>query len=245
MKKKPLGLVAADHVHELPARPDSELIRRFEELEDITGTVSDALDKLGIAGTIGSSILRPTISGRKIVGPALTLRHDPVSRQPALNAADGVDAMAEIEAHHLAESGDVLVIQGVEDVSAIGGLSAAMGKREGEIGAVVDGGIRDVPSQRDADFPIWSTSISPITGKWRVATTEINGPVRIRGVLVNAGDLVVADDTGVCFIPYARIEEVLTVCEKIVDKEDAVRAKIDAGDSIADITADLSKVHAR
>jgi regulator of RNase E activity RraA len=214
------------------------------ELEDVTGTVSDALDQLGIAGTVGSSILRPTIPGRQIVGRALTLRHDPVSTQPSLNAAKGVDAMAEVEAHHIAQPGDVLVIQGMPDISAIGGLSAAMGKRQGELGAVVDGGIRDVAAQRAIDFPIWSTSISPITGKWRVATTEVNGPVRIHDVLVKAGDLVVADDTGVCFVPRDHVSRVLEICESIVAKENAVRDSIDANVTIADITAGLSKMHA-
>lgn len=239
-----LGLVPTEKVHPSPAPIDPNVLARYKELEDVTGTVSDALDQLGIAGTVGSSILKPTMLGRQIVGPALTLRHDPVSTQPALNAAQGVDAMAEVEAHHVAQPGDVLVIQGMPDVSAIGGLSAAMGKREGELGAVVDGGIRDVSAQRAIDFPIWSTSISPITGKWRVATTEVNGPVRIHDVLVQAGDLVVADDTGVCFVPRDHVLRVLEICESIVAKENAVRDSIDANVTIADITAGLSKMHA-
>ncbi|WP_349425995.1 RraA family protein [Microbacterium sp. LWS13-1.2] len=239
-----LGLVPTENIHPSPAPIAPDVLARYMELEDVTGTVSDALDQLGIAGTVGSSILKPTMPGRQIVGPALTLRHDPVSTQPALNAAQGVDAMAEVEAHHVAQPGDVLVIQGMPDVSAIGGLSAAMGKRQGELGAVVDGGIRDVSAQRAIDFPIWSTSISPITGKWRVATTEVNGPVRIHDVLVQAGDVVVADDTGVCFVPRDHVLRVLEICESIVAKENAVRESIDANVTIADITAGLSKMHA-
>src|SRR5260370_15395013 len=109
--------------------------------------------------------------------------------------------MAEFEAHNLALKGDVLVIQGVADVSNMGGLSAQTGRRQGEIGAIVQGGVRDVAQSRALDYPVWASDITPVTGKWRIETMEINGPVQIGEVRVAAGDLVVADDTGVCFIP--------------------------------------------
>jgi regulator of RNase E activity RraA len=109
--------------------------------------------------------------------------------------------MAEFEAHNLALKGDVLVIQGVADVSNMGGLSAQTGRRQGEIGAIVQGGVRDVAHSRALDYPVWASDITPVTGKWRIETMEINGPVQIGEVRVAAGDLVVADDTGVCFIP--------------------------------------------
>jgi len=86
-------------------------------------------------------------------------------------------------------------------VSNLGGMSAQIGKRQGEVGAIVEGGVRDIGHSRGVGYPIWSTDISPTTGKWRLEAAEINGAVVICGVKVSAGDLVVADDTGVCFIP--------------------------------------------
>ncbi|NJN64468.1 MAG: hypothetical protein HC882_06030, partial [Acidobacteria bacterium] len=68
---------------------------------------------------------------------------------------------------------------------------------------------RDVATSAQHRLSIWARGVSLITGKWRVETVAINGPVQICGVPVNAGDLVVADDNGVCFIPRARISEVL------------------------------------
>ena len=117
------------------------------------------------------------------------------------NVATGVSGMAEIEAHNLAEPGDVLVVQGVDQVSNMGGMSATIGHRQGQIGAIVDGAVRDVDHGRGSGYAIWSRSVSPVTGKWRVKTVAVNKPVTICGVAVNPGDLVLADETGVCFIP--------------------------------------------
>ena len=117
--------------------------------------------------------------------------------------------MAEFEAHNLAQPGDVLVIQGVPDVSNMGGISAQTGKRQGEVGAIVQGGVRDIAHSRALGYPVWASDITPVTGKWRLETVEINGPIQIGEVRVAPGDLVVADDTGVCFIPRDVVLEVL------------------------------------
>jgi regulator of RNase E activity RraA len=129
--------------------------------------------------------------------------------------------MAEFEAHNLATPGDVLVIQGVSGISNMGGISAQTGKRQGEAGAVVMGAIRDIAHSREVGYPLWASEISPVTGKWRLQTVEINGSVQIGEIRVEPGDLVVADDTGVCFIPRADILRVLELCEKKKKDEDA------------------------
>ena len=128
--------------------------------------------------------------------------------------------MAEFEAHNLAQQGDVLVIQGVADVSNMGGISAQTGKRQGEVGAIVQGGVRDIAHSRAVGYPVWASDITPVTGKWRLETVEINGPIQIGEVRVAAGDLVVADDTGVCFIPRDMMLEVLEAAEKKAKAED-------------------------
>jgi len=129
----------------------------------------------------------------------------------------------------------VLVIQGVADVSNMGGISAQTGKRQGEIGAIVQGGVRDIAHSRALDYPVWASDITPVTGKWRIETVEINGPVQIGEVRVAAGDLVVADDTGVCFIPRDVVLEVLDAAEQKA-KAETVRCKaIDDGVPVPDI----------
>ena len=149
--------------------------------------------------------------------------------------AGGVSGMAEIEAHNLAEPGDVLVIQGVNEVSNMGGMSATIGHRQGQLGAIVDGAVRDVDHPRGIGYAIWSRSVSPLTGKWRVKTVAVNKPVTICGIPVNPGDLVLADETGVCFIPPARAAEVLARAQRIAENEVARQAKIDAGAPVSEL----------
>src|SRR6202140_1073904 len=128
-----------------------------------------------------------------------------------------------------------LGLQGVDQVANLGGISAPIGHRQGEIGAIVDGGARDVDHSRGIGYPIWSRSVSPITGKWRVQTIAINNPVSICGVTVNPGDLVLADETGVCFIPRARAADVLQRAQRNVAAEQAREAKIASGAPVPEL----------
>jgi regulator of RNase E activity RraA len=216
------------------ARIAKEIVEGFRALGDLTGTTSDVLDQLGIAGAVPGSVLRPSDPKARIVGPALTV----LNRRRADSVAEAVakkkSGLGEIKAHMLAEPGDVLVIQGVAGVSSLGGVSATVGKRQGEIGAVVDGGARDVDHSRAIGFPIWSSSVTPITGKWRIETVGINQPVTIAGVGVRPGDLVLADECGVCFVPLERAAEVLAMAQKFVVAETQRLEKLAAGISLED-----------
>src|SRR3546814_9501156 len=71
--------------------------------------------------------------------------------------------------------------------------------------------------------------VTPITGKWRLQTAEINGRVRIGGVSVEAGDLVLADESGVAFIPYAQAPAVLQEMERIQAGDQRQQRDIAAG----------------
>ena len=214
MKPTRLGRIAADRIKQSDVpRLSSALLEAYRSLEDPTGLVSDSLDELGIKGTIGASTLKPMMPGSVVVGIALTLHNVAQTGDPFERAKRGEIGMAEMEAHHIAQKDDIIVIQGVPDLSNMGGISAQVAKRAGEVGAIVDGGIRDVAHQRRLGFPVWATHVNSVTGKWRIETVEINGPVHIQGVLVHPGDLVVADDTSVCFVPRDRVEDVLALAQ--------------------------------
>ena len=220
---------------ELPPIPQA-IIDGFKALgADLSSLVSDVLDEMGYTKAIGASVLRPIYAEAAVVGRALTLRNIVQESSPYKGASAKISRLAEIEAHNLAEPGDVLVIQGVHGVSNIGGISAAIGKRQGEIGAIVDGGVRDVSECRSIGYPMWSRDVSPLTGKWRIQTVQINFPVEIAGVQVTPGDIVIADETGICFVPQEIAADVLKRAQEIIAAEGRRQEDIAAGISVPDL----------
>jgi 4-hydroxy-4-methyl-2-oxoglutarate aldolase len=231
MGKKLIGKLAPEAVGmmELPRLPGA-VLEGFRALGDLTGTTSDALDECGISGV---ALLRPTDPRARIVGQAVTVLN---VRRPEVSV-DGASRLGEIEAHNLAEPGDVLVIQGVAGISSMGGISASVGRRQGEAGAVVDGAVRDIDHSRSIGYPVWSSGVSPVTGKWRIETVAVNKPVSIAGVQVHPGDLVVADECGVCFVPRSRALDVLEKARQIEQSEKWRLEKLAAGIALAEFAA--------
>jgi regulator of RNase E activity RraA len=143
--------------------------------------------------------------------------------------------MGESEAYNLAEPGDVVVIEGLLGSSNMGGQSATLAHRQGCAGAIIDGSYRDPDASRTLGFPIWARGVTPITGKWRLETAEINGRVQIAGVSVDAGDLVVADEAGVVFVAFAQAGAVLEEALRIDQGDTRRKHDIDAGADIASL----------
>jgi 4-hydroxy-4-methyl-2-oxoglutarate aldolase len=229
MAKRLLGKLDAAAIGALDfARLEKKLLDAFRALEDLTGTTSDALDECGITAVVPASVLKPTDPKARLVAQAITV----LNRKSAQRRT--TSGLAEIEAHNLADPGDVLVIQGVAGISSMGGVSASVGKRQGEAGAIVDGAVRDIDHSRSIGYAVWCTGVSPITGKWRIETVAINKPVTIAGIEVKPGDLVVADECGVCFVPFARAEEVLRVAERLAASEKARLEKLASGITLSE-----------
>ena len=132
-EKKLTGKIPRERIRMMETPPPPEgIIEGFRALAHATGIVSDVMDELGIMGVIGASVLKPTIAGARIVGPALTVRNI-MQREHVYETARGhVNKMAEFEAHNLARAGGVVVIDGVPGISNMGGISAQTGERQGE-----------------------------------------------------------------------------------------------------------------
>lgn len=236
MPKTTLGKLPRETIRllELP-RAAPKIIEGFQRLVDLTGTLSDACDELGLVAVVPAYVLPPVTLGRRIVGPALTVRNVAHATQIHKAANDKTSGQGETEAHNLAEPGDVLVIEGVMGCSNMGGQSATIAKRQGFIGAIVDATVRDPDQYRSMDWPVWCKGFTPITGKWRMQTVEVNGTVQICGIQVKPGDIVCADEAGVAFIPHEKAAQVLEAARRIDAGDTKRKADIDAGSSVAEL----------
>lgn len=236
MPKQTLGKLPREAIRmlEIP-RVAPEILDGFRSLIDLTGTLSDACDELGLVAVIPAYVLPPVNTGKRIVGPAVTVRNIAHSAQIHKAANDKLSGQGETEAHNLAEPGDVLVIEGVTGCSNMGGQSATIAKRQGFIGAIVDATVRDPEQYRGMDWPVWCKGFTPITGKWRTQTVEVNGTVHICGIHVRPGDIACADEAGIAFIPHDKAAQVLEVARRIDAGDTKRKADIDAGVGIGDI----------
>ena len=235
-EKKTLGRLPREAIRmlALPQVPQ-DLIEAFKALVDLTGTVSDAMDELGIVGVVPACALPPVNTGTRIVGRALTLRNIQRTAQIHKAALDKSNTQGESEAHNLAEAGDVLVIEGVMGCSNMGGQSATVAKRQGFAGAIVDGTVRDPEQYRSMGWPVWCRGFTPITGKYRMQTVEVNGKVQVCGIQVSPGDIVCADEAGVAFVPREHAVAVLEHARKIDAGDTKRKNDIDQGVAVADL----------
>jgi regulator of RNase E activity RraA len=235
-EKTTLGRLPREAIRmlDLP-RLSQDMLEGYKALVDLTGTISDALDELGIVGVVPACTLPAVNIGTRVVGRALTLRNIQRTAQIHKAAQEKTNTQGESEAHNLAEPGDVLVIQGVMGCSNMGGQSATIAKRQGFAGAIVDGTVRDPQQYREMGWPVWCRGFTPITGKWRMQTVEVNGTVEICGVQVSPGDLVCADEAGVCFVPRSQAAAVLEVARKIDAADTRRKADIEKGVPVAEL----------
>ena len=196
--------------------------------------VSDAMDKLGLRDRVASGLEQRSTT-RRITGRVVTFRLVPSEQAlPQNSAAPRHLGTTAIE---LAQAGDVIVVEqrtGI-DAGSWGGILTLGAKLRGVAGVIADGPVRDIDEARAYDFPIYCRSLTARTARGRVAEAETNHPVTIGDVRVNPGDFVIADASGVAFIPAADIERVLDAAEAIAGREAAMAKSLLAGTPIHEV----------
>lgn len=201
-----------------------------------TPTIANALDDVGFAGVMEG--LAQVVPGSRCVGRAVTVRE--VTGRRGDFTSDDFKVGRMIEA---AGSGDVIVVDnGGKCVSTWGGLATLAAKLKGVGGLVVDGGVRDREEMLEHGFPVFARHMTPLTGRSRLAVTAINETVSCGGVRVRAGDIIVADGSGVVCIPAEHAAEVARLATRYAADDEAAAAELRKGLTFSQAMARFSRI---
>lgn len=202
----------------LPAKADAQastdqLLESYRQIE--VASVADAMEQLYGEKNYMVSSMRP-VSPTKFAGTAVTVLLKKEEHKEGAKASQGM-----LDAIDMSPAGSVyvMVVEDGLDYAGIGGLMSTALKVRGFAGAVIDGGVRDVPQIQKLQFPVFSRSIVPSTtiNHYRFAGSNI--PVMCGGVRVNSGDIIVADMDGVAVVPRAKAEAVLKKAQELENTE--------------------------
>lgn len=208
-----------------------DLVSRLAVLD--TPVVSDALDRLGLSGVVRGV---PCQSGPvRVAGRAVTVRLVPVEDAPT--PADGASPRHLCTAA-VASSGpdDAIVISHPGgEMAGWGGLLSLAAHRQGIAGTLLDGPCRDVDESRDLGYPVFAPSVTPITARGRIVEAAWGEPITFGGVEVAAGDLVLADGSGIVVLPAALADEIVVLAEALAARESAMADRVRDGVPITEV----------
>jgi 4-hydroxy-4-methyl-2-oxoglutarate aldolase len=204
-----------------------QITTRLGQLD--TCAVSDALDKLGLAGS-ASGIHRYS-TDRRIAGRVVTVRLEQDDGRPVASRHLGTTAI------ETAQPGDVIVIEqrtGI-DAAAWGGNLSLGAQLRGISGVIIEGPGRDMDEARQYDFPVFARDHTARTARGRIVETGTNVPIRVGDVPVSPGDYVVADGSAVVFVAAHEIDRVLDAAEAIAARERAMVVALREGTPISQV----------
>ena len=188
------------------------LVEAFKGLP--VANISDCMARM----TAGGPRLRPMHKSGYLAGPALTVKARP-----------GDNLMIH-KALTMAQPGDVIVVDAGGDLtnSLFGEIMMAIAIKNGVVGVVLNGAVRDSEEIGEGHFPIYAAGVTH-RGPYKDGPGEINVPIAIDGMLIRPGDLVLGDADGLLCVPYEDAETLLAATHKKMEQEKQMMADIAAG----------------
>lgn len=203
----------------------AQAVARLEKLDACA--VSDALDTFGLPGAHSGIPRRST--RKRVAGVVQTVKLHAQAPEGGSKRHLGTAAI---------EAADDLTVIVVEQLTGIdcagwGGVLANAAHKKGVRGVIMEGPARDIDEYEEIGFPVFSRYTTPRTARGRVWEQAFGVPVHVGDSVVNPGDYVIADGSGVVFIPQDRIDEVLKVAETIAEKERLMTQDVLAGKPVS------------
>ena len=205
----------------------ASLVDRLSALD--TCAVSDALDSLGVNGTV-TELPRRSTSAR-IAGRVRTIKL--VAGKPAGGSRAHLGTQSIVESSDI----DVIVVEQRSGIEAAGwgGVLATAAKHRGIRGVIVEGPARDIDEYEQIGLPVFCRSTTPRTARGRIHQAATNVEIRVGEVAVAPGDLVIADGTGVVFVPADIAEAAIAAAENITAREQLMSEDVRSGQPVTKV----------
>lgn len=223
----------------VPSAASSEidsLVDGFAQVE--AASVSDAVEKLLGKKMYMSHQMRP-IFPAKFAGVALTVM---LKKEAGRQGSESLKGMLTAIDSGTRNSVYVMVVEDGVDIAGMGGLMGTAMHSRGFSGAVIDGGVRDLPQLTKLEFPVFARGIVPSTSVNHYRFAGSNIPVVCAGVEVHPHDIVVADLDGVVVVPRADAARVLELAQEMDFKEHSMYPYIEKYKSIVKAVEQFGRI---